>query len=79
MSQLNGALGGDPSSEVLKRGCLHLVVSEVVPIGGGMVRTKKKDKKKEEEKKKKSSCAVRYLGTIGDGEPRTSTSTSHSS
>ena len=54
MSQLNGALGGDPSSEVLKRGCLHLVVSEVVPIGGGMVRTT--TKKEEEEKKEEFLC-----------------------
>ena len=62
MSQLNGALGGDPSSEVLKRGCLHLVVSEVVPIGGGMVRTKKKDKKKEEEKKRKEFLCCSVFG-----------------
>ena len=33
--ELNGALCGDPSSEVPKRGGLHLVVSEVVPISGG--------------------------------------------
>ena len=31
----NGALGGDPSLEVLKCGGLHLVVTEVVPVGGG--------------------------------------------
>ena len=45
--ELNGALGGDPSSEVLRRGDLHLVVTEVVPVGGGA--------------DKKSSCAVQYL------------------
>ena len=33
--ELDGALGGDPSSKVLKRGGLHLVVTEVVPVGGG--------------------------------------------
>ena len=33
--ELNGALGGSPSSEVLKRGGLHLVVTDVVPVGGG--------------------------------------------
>ena len=33
--ELDGALGGDLSFEVLKRGGLHLVVTEVVPIGGG--------------------------------------------
>ena len=31
----DGALGGNPSFEVLKHGGLHLVVSEVVPISGG--------------------------------------------
>ena len=31
----DGALGGDPSLEVLKHGGLQLVVTEVVPIGGG--------------------------------------------
>ena len=53
MHVLYGAWGGDPSSEVLKRGVLHLVVTEVVPVGGGA-------------DKKQSSCAVRYLngGTI---------------
>ena len=50
--ELNPALGGSPSSEVFKRGGLHLVVTEVVPISGGA------DKKKE---KKKGSCAVQYL------------------
>ena len=50
--ELGGVLGGDPSYEVLKRGGLHLVVTEVVPSGGGA------DKK---EKRKKSSCAVQYL------------------
>ena len=33
--ELDGALGGEPSSEVLKGGGLHLVVTEVVPVGGG--------------------------------------------
>ena len=53
MHVLYGAWGGDPSSEVLKRGVLHLVVTEVVPVGGGA-------------DKKQSSCAVRYLngGTV---------------
>ena len=31
----DGALGGDPSLEVLKSGALHLAVTEVVPVGGG--------------------------------------------
>ena len=31
----DGALGGDPSLEVLKSGGLHLVVTEVVPVSGG--------------------------------------------
>ena len=31
----DGALGDDPLLEVLKCGGLHLVVSEVVPVGGG--------------------------------------------
>lgn len=35
MCELNGALGGDPSFEVLMCGGLHLVISEVVPVGGG--------------------------------------------
>ena len=52
--ELNCALGGDSSCEVLKRGGLHLVVTEVVPAGDGP------DKKKKKEKKKKSSC-VQYL------------------
>ena len=32
---LDGSWGGDPSFEVLKRGNLHLVVTEVVPVRGG--------------------------------------------
>ena len=35
--ELNPALGGSPSSEVFRRGGLHLVVTEVVPISGGAV------------------------------------------
>ena len=31
----DGALGGNPLLEVLKCGGLHLVVTEVVPVGGG--------------------------------------------
>ena len=31
----DGALGGDPLPEVLKRGGFHLAVTEVVPVGGG--------------------------------------------
>ena len=46
--ELNPALGGSPSSEVFKRGGLHLVVTEVVPISGGA--DKKTKTKKEEEK-----------------------------
>ena len=38
--ELDGALGGDPSSEVLKRGGLHLVVTEVVPVDGDADETK---------------------------------------
>lgn len=32
--ELAGVWGGDQSFEVLKRGGLHLVVSEVVPVDG---------------------------------------------
>ena len=35
MLELAGALGGDQSFEVLKYGGFHLVVIEVVPVGGG--------------------------------------------
>ena len=48
--KLDGALGGDPLLEVLKWG-LHLVVTNVVPVGGGA--------------DKKSSCAVQYLSEEG--------------
>ena len=48
--ELDGALGGDPSSKILKRGGLHLVVTEVVPVGGSA-----------DNKQKKSSCVVMYL------------------
>ena len=47
--ELDGGFGGDPPFEVLKRGGLHLVVTEMVPVGGGA------------DKKKRSSCAVQYL------------------
>ena len=33
--ELDGALGGDLPFEVLKCGGLHLVVTGVVPVGGG--------------------------------------------
>ena len=39
--QLDGALGGDPSFEVLERGGLHLVVTEVDLVGGGEDNNKK--------------------------------------
>ena len=32
---LNGVLGCDPSFEVLMCGGLHLVITKVVPVGGG--------------------------------------------
>ena len=35
MRVLDGVWGGDQSFEVLKRGGLHLVVTEVVPVAGG--------------------------------------------
>ena len=35
MYKSDGALGGDPLLEVHKSGGLYLVVTEVVPIGGG--------------------------------------------
>ena len=38
----DGALGGDPLLEVLKCGGLHLVITEVVPIGGGVDKKKKR-------------------------------------
>ena len=38
----DGALGGDPSLEVLKSEGFHLVVTEVDPIGGGADKKKKK-------------------------------------
>ena len=34
MLELNGACSGDQSFEVLKCGGLHLVVTEVDPVGG---------------------------------------------
>ena len=36
-SELDGAWGGDQSFEVLKCEGLHLVVTEVVPVGDGTV------------------------------------------
>ena len=48
MCELDDALGGNLSFEVLKHGGLHLVVTEVVSLGG-------------DADKKKSSCAVQYL------------------
>ena len=33
--ELDGALGGDPSFEVLEREGFQLVVTKVVPVGGG--------------------------------------------
>ena len=44
---LDGALGGNLSFEVLRCGDLHLVITEVVPVGGGT--------------DQKSSCAVHHL------------------
>ena len=35
MLELDGASGGNQSFEVLKCGGLHLVITEVVPVGGG--------------------------------------------
>ena len=54
--ELDGARGGDPLSEVFKRGGLHLVVTEVVPVGDGA-------DKKEKEKKKERGLATYYLAT----------------
>jgi len=34
--ELDGGFGGDPPSEVLKPEGLHLVVTEMVPISGGV-------------------------------------------
>ena len=45
MSESDGALGDDSSSEVLERGSLHLVVTEVVSVGGGAEQNKNKQKK----------------------------------
>ena len=53
MSESDGALGDDSSSEVLERGSLHLVVTEVVSVGGGAEQRKKK-----KEKRKKSSVGL---------------------
>ena len=47
--ELDGAFSGDSSSEVLKRGDLHLVITEVIPTGCGV------------DRKKESYCAVQYL------------------
>ena len=47
--ELDGALGGDPSFEVLECGGLHLVVTEVVPVSGSG------------DNNKNSSCAARCL------------------
>ena len=54
--ELDGTRGGDQSFEVLKRGGLHLVVTEVVPVGDGA-------DKKEKEKKKERGLATYYLAT----------------
>ena len=40
--ELDDALGGDLSFEVLKGGGLHQVVTEVVPVGGGADKKRKK-------------------------------------
>ena len=47
--ELDGAWGGSLLSEVLRHGGLQLVITEVVPVGGGA------------DNNNKSSCAVRYL------------------
>ena len=39
--ELDGALGGNPSFEVLEHGGLHLVVTKVVPVSGGADKKKK--------------------------------------
>ena len=39
--ELDGALGGNPSFEVLERGGLHLVDTGVVPVGGGADKEKR--------------------------------------
>ena len=36
MCELDGPWGCDQSCEVFKRGGLHLVVTEVVPVSGGV-------------------------------------------
>ena len=47
MCELDGAWGGDLLFEIHECGGLHLVITEVVPVCGGV--------------DKKSSCAVWYL------------------
>ena len=44
--ELDGALGGDLSFEVLKCGGLHLAVTGVVPVGGGADKIKIKKVKR---------------------------------
>ena len=44
MSESDGDLGDDLLSEVLERGSLHLVVTEVISVGGGAEQRKKKGK-----------------------------------
>ncbi len=42
MSELDGAWGGDQLFEVLKHGDLHLVFTQVVPVGGGADKKEKR-------------------------------------
>ena len=46
MCKSDGALGGVPLLEVFRCRGLHLVVTEVVPIGGGADNNKKRKERK---------------------------------
>ena len=54
--ELDDALGGDLSFEVLKGGGLHQVVTEVVPVGGGADQKKKKKRERKKKKRKEFLC-----------------------
>ena len=52
-SESDGAWGGDQLFEVLKHWDLHLVFTQVVPVGGGA-----------DKREKKTSCAIQYLSGV---------------
>ena len=57
MRELDGVWCGDLLPEVLERGGLHLVITEVVPVSGGADKKLFKKFKKEEENLRMSKMA----------------------